>query len=396
MKLKGLSIFSSAGIAETYLKGLNIEVAVANEKDEKRAELYSHFYPETDMVVGDITDEEIFSLIIDKALKANVNFIMATPPCQGMSTAGKQDPDDPRNQLVTYAIDAIKEIKPKFVLLENVPRQLKTKIKYDGKRTLIPEYIKNELEDDYIFNEEPLVNAKYYGVAQDRERSIFLLSRKDTNIKWEFPKHNGKVMTMEEAIGNLPPLDPEVVDFTKEEMDRVFPNYEEKKQKGLEISKWHYPPRHYWCHVEAMIHTPEGHSAFENEVYYPKTRSGRKSKGYKNTYKRQWWDRPAYTITKYTSRIGSQENGHPGRKIKNDGTEEGTIYSDPRVLTIYELIILSSLPENWDIPEGTSHNLIREVIGEGIPPKLIEAAFARLTNPKEYEKMKISKERDIK
>ena len=55
---------------------------------------------------------------------------MATPPCQGMSVAGKNLLDDPRNHLITYAIDVIKKTKPKYVFLKNVPRQLKTFINY--------------------------------------------------------------------------------------------------------------------------------------------------------------------------------------------------------------------------------------------------------------------------
>ena len=49
----------------------------------------------------------------------------------------KQDPNDERNFLIYYAIDAIKRIKPKYVLLENVPKQLTTKISVNGKKILI-------------------------------------------------------------------------------------------------------------------------------------------------------------------------------------------------------------------------------------------------------------------
>ena len=70
-----------------------------------------------------------------------IDFVIATPPCQGMSLAGKMDPSDKRNQLIYYAIEIIKKIKPKYVLLENVPQALKTKINIDGKKVLILEYI---------------------------------------------------------------------------------------------------------------------------------------------------------------------------------------------------------------------------------------------------------------
>lgn len=59
-----------------------------------------------------------------------------------MSEAGLRLEFDSRNQLITYALDIIKKVKPKFVLLENVPKQLTTKIVFKGKTILIPEYVK--------------------------------------------------------------------------------------------------------------------------------------------------------------------------------------------------------------------------------------------------------------
>ncbi len=378
MKLNALSLFSSVGLAETYFKRNNIDVVVSNELLENRLNFYSNLYPECNCICGDINDEKIFNKIIEESKKNDVNFIIATPPCQGMSTVGKMLKTDERNKLIVPTIEIIKIIKPLFVILENVPIFLKTKIYLDNGEILIPDYINQQLSELYDFNDKKLVNAMDYGVPQNRQRSVFLLSRKDLNFKWEFPKKNNKIITMRESIGDLPSLDPNVTDISKEELNTLFPDYEKKKKEGLKVSKWHYPPNHKLRHVIAMMHTPEGHSAFENEIYYPKLKNGKRSKGYKNTYKRQWWDKPAYTITRYTSRIGSQNNGHPGRLIKDDGTEEGRIYSDARTMTIYELMILSSLPIDWNIPDWASDNLIRESIGEGVPPLLIEAALKSL------------------
>jgi DNA (cytosine-5)-methyltransferase 1 len=65
--------------------------------------------------------------------------------------------------------------------------------------------------------------------------------------------------------------------------------------------------------------------------------------------------------------IGGHNNVHPGR-IKEDGT-----YSDARVLTLRELFIVSSLSADWDLPEWCTDNLVRQIIGEAIPPKFSEA-----------------------
>lgn len=378
MFLKGLSLFSGAGIAETYFEQNGVHICIAVELLKERADIYRHLYPHVQMCQGDITDKGFFSDVLLKAESEGVDFIIATPPCQGMSTAGKKLYDDPRNKLIVYAIEAIKKIKPRFAIIENVPEILHTKINIHGEWVLIDNYIQAELGTQYVFNKNKLVNAMNYGVAQSRERCIYLLSRKDENISWEFPVPSKNILTMRDVIGDLPSLDPEVTDISAEDFHKLFPNFEQKKQAGLVVSPWHCPPKQKYRHVIAMMHTPEGNSAWNNEIYYPTLVDGTKSKGYKNTYKRQWWDKPAYTITKYTSRLGSQENGHPGRVIVDSSDEKKRLWSDPRVMTVFELMRLMSLPDDWGIPISTSSNVIREILGEGIPPRMIEKALIAL------------------
>ena len=57
-----------------------------------------------------------------------------------------------------------------------------------------------------------------------------------------------------------------------------FPDFHKKKEKGLEISKWHFPPTHSWRMVESMMHTPSGCTAFDNKIYYPKKLMALKSR----------------------------------------------------------------------------------------------------------------------
>lgn len=390
MNYKALSLFCSAGIAETYFEEHGIDVKVAAELLPERVAIYKHNHPTTNIICGDLNDKEIYKNVISNARIEGCDFIVATPPCQGMSTAGKLLKDDPRNQLIRIVINAIQDLAPKFVIIENVPGILTTSIKIGETWVNINDLIYKELGDKYFINENKIVNAMHYGVPQSRERCIYLLAKKDERIKWEFPPKFPHVLTMRDAIGDLPSLDPFVSDISESERNDLFPSYEYKKRQGLKVSKWHYPPHHKLRHVLAMMHTPEGKSAWENEIFYPKLADGTKSKGYKNTYKRQWWDKPAYTITKYTSRLGSQENGHPGHVIVQSNDEEQRIWSDARTMTIFELIRLTSLPDSWDVPSKTSTNVIREILGEGVPPKLLESALLSLKQAI-YERNKVQK-----
>ena len=377
-QIKAMSLFANVGIAESYLSEENISVVIANELELKRAKFYSHLYHKNDMVVGDITDDKIKNELINKAKKEKIDLIMATPPCQGMSTVGKKDKNDIRNILIKHAIDIIKEVKPDYVFLENVPEQLITKIKYNNKEILIPDYIKDELGNMYNFSKQYVINAADYGVPQMRERAIILLTKKSKNFIWEFPKKDKKVITLKEAIGDLPSLDPELYDLSHEEQLKIFPDYEKKKLEGLKVSKWHYPPKHIYRQVYSLMHTPSGKSAFDNiDKFKPRKKDGSFTKGFKNTYKRQSWDKPGYTVTMYNRTIGSQNNVHPGRYTGKDA-DGYDLYSDARVLTIYELMIITSLPKDWNIPNWASEHFIRQVIGEGIPPLLVQKIMHQL------------------
>jgi len=374
-KLRGLSLFANIGVAEAYFEKIGINIVLANEIVEKRADFYKAVYPHTEMICGDITVEATRTEIVDKAIKQKVNFIIATPPCQGMSVAGNRDPHDVRNQLIFYAVDVIKRVKPSYILLENVPRQLKTSITVEGKSIKIGDYLKNELSDTYFFNENTLVKAKDYGVPQLRERNIFLLVKKELGILWEFPKKQ-KEITLEEAIGGLPSLDPLLREGYKMTIEK-FPDYDKKKVEAAKVSKWHRPPVHPWRHVEWMIHTSTGTSAIFNEKYFPQKSDGQPIKAHHNHYRRMSWDKPARTITMCNGYISTLCSVHPGRPIHMNGE---VIYSDPRAFSIYELLIVMTIPLDWNIPEGTEEPFLRSVIGEGIPSKLTMEIMQELLN----------------
>ncbi|WP_180951660.1 DNA cytosine methyltransferase, partial [Spiroplasma melliferum] len=284
--MRGLSLFSNVGIAELYLKKLNIDIRVASELKEDRARFYKHIYPDTNVIIGDIKNKNIFEQIIAKSKEEKIDFILATPPCQGMSNAGKGDWKDQRNLLVKYVIDAMLVLKPKYVLLENVPNFLNTKIYIDGENQKITNYITNKLHAKYFFDQN-VVNAADYGVPQIRKRAIILFSRKDVK-KVGIPLiKEKKWVTVRDAIGSLPSLEP-IIRKENNNKPNDYSNF----------YKWHFSPTHCMRHIEIMKHTPTGKSAFENiDKYMPRKENGDLIKGFLTTYKRIEWDLPAPTIT---------------------------------------------------------------------------------------------------
>lgn len=346
--MNGLSLFANVGIGETFLHKNNINIKVANELLPKRCAIYNYNHPKTKMIIGDIRVPSTFNEIINEAKKNKCDFIMATPPCQGMSVAGQRKILDERNNLIKYVIKSIELLKPKYVLIENVPQIEKTFIIADNKEVLIIDYLKINLTD-YTINHKVL-NSLDYGTAQNRKRMFILLSRKDVK-EWCFNLVKKDPITVKDKIGHLPSL-------------------ESGEVSGI---KYHYAISHNPEHIRWMKHTPTGKTALDNPIHFPE-KDGRKIKAYRSTYRRLRWDKPCSTITTKSHFISSQNNVHPGNK-KEDGT-----YSDARALTPLEIILLTGLPSTWSVPDHVSDLLLREVIGEGVPPLLIYELTKELKN----------------
>ncbi|MCL2573422.1 MAG: DNA cytosine methyltransferase [Defluviitaleaceae bacterium] len=343
--LIGLSLFAGAGIGETYLSQAGVNIIVANELVPRRAELHRHIYPNCNMVCGDITNENVFEEIMS-ACNSKIDFLIASPPCQGLSVAGKnrkqsQMQDDDRNYLFTHVVKAIKRLSPDYILIENVPMLLKVKIIYDGKLCPIEEILCFEFGEKYDIT-SAVLDAADYGVPQTRLRAIIKMKCKGTS--WNFPCKVIEKVTVKDAIGHLPSL-------------------ESGESSNI---KWHYARKHTSDNVLWMKHTPTGKTAFCNEEYFPKKKDGTRIKGYESSYRRIRWDVPSPTITIRNDCIASQRNVHPGRLL-----EDGT-YSDARALTVLEIMLLNSLPVDWNIPDNTPEILIRQCIGESIPPLMIK------------------------
>jgi len=341
-----VSLFANIGIAEAYLPNHKIDILVANELLEKRAKFYQEMHPDCQMICGDITQKKIYNKVLRNAKKEKCDFLIATPPCQGMSIAGKMKEDDPRNSLIKFVVKMIQELKPTHALIENVIGVLKTSILVDGVSIKIVDFINQELIPLGYFINSMVLDSADFGTAQTRKRAFFLISKKAV---WKAPAKMQRI-SLKEAIGHLPSLESE------EKSDILY----------------HHAKKHTQMHIGVLKRTPSGKSAHENEIHYPKKKDGSRVKGFNTTYKRMEWDKPAPTITMYNGSISSQNNVHPGVLLANGD------YSDARVLTLKEIFILTGLPESWHPPKWATDYFLRSAIGEGIPPKLIDAILKNI------------------
>ena len=410
-----ISLFSSSGIGDLGLHKNGIETVVACELLKERAELFQVNNPNSKVFNGDIWELE--DEIVDyyqTNFKEKPFIILATPPCQGMSSngMGKMLNDfrkglrpkfDERNRLIIPAIHIIKKLRPKWIIFENVSNMVNTLI-YDEKDNLVNiiDYIHEELGDEYI-GEPKIINVADYGVPQNRVRLLTVFSRTKmgkryfTNNKTFIPEptHSkegdlltSKWLTLRDTIGDLPYLRAEKgKNESKENLLHRVPILDEKKL--------------FW-----LDNTPEGKSAFNNQCinqeclyqenslhgsrhnveginksktdtplycqkcgsllprpYVEDKYSGEKRlmKGFVSAYKRMYWDEPASTITQNFQYVSSDNKVHP---------------TQTRVLSLLEALRLQTISDyeytfkvnNKLVKDG----LIRDSIGESVPPHIID------------------------
>ena len=125
--IKAISLFSGAGIDEFYLSEEGVEVILANEIIASRAAAYKALHKNQNIVVDDISKNDVKAEVIKFAKENNVELIIATPPCQGVSWAGANKTGDSlikdkRNFLVLNAIEIFDAVRPNYFIIENVPR----------------------------------------------------------------------------------------------------------------------------------------------------------------------------------------------------------------------------------------------------------------------------------
>ncbi len=346
--MNAISLFSCIGVAEYYLKSLGINILVASDIDPKRCDVHKFLYPDTTVVCGDIRKDETKWDILKAVQGKKIDIVISTPPCQGMSSVGKNrsysalsSQMDERNYLILESFKIIDEVKPAYILFENIPRVLKVIIPFDGEWLPIKEVLQRKYGEEYDIK-IGIYNCSNYGVPQNRERCFMRLCKK--GLSWDEPTQSNHVISLREAIGHLPSLEAGETSYLKNHWARLHP----KSQ------------------IEWLRHTPTGCSALDNIEFYPVKSNGDRVKGYRNCYKRMRWDTPSPTVTMRNEIMSSQDKVHPGRELGNG------LWSDARVLTLRELLIVMSLPPDLDLPTNVSDTALRQYIGEGIPSLMVK------------------------
>lgn len=196
-----ISLFSGCGGLDLGFERAGFNVPVANEFDPTIFETFKANHPNTHLIEGDVrqvTKEDIAPFLGN----GEVDGIIGGPPCQSWSEAGSlRGIEDARGQLFFDYIRILKEFKPKFFLAENVSGMLANR-----HSNAVKNIIKMFEEAGYDVS-LTLVNAKDYGVAEERKRVFYIGFRNDLKVKFVFPEgstvDDKKKLTLRDVIWDL-------------------------------------------------------------------------------------------------------------------------------------------------------------------------------------------------
>ena len=167
--LKMVDLFCGAGGLSLGFTQEGFVTCLANDIQDVCVDTYAHNHPETPrnrIILGDIK-EKVVDHVEELLEGEHVDIIVGGPPCQGFSMANRQRLiDDPRNALYKYFVQTVDKVRPTFFLMENVKGMLSVK-----------DQVIEDFEAIGYKVVARILNAKDYGVPQNRERLIYIGNR---------------------------------------------------------------------------------------------------------------------------------------------------------------------------------------------------------------------------
>lgn len=307
-----VSTFSGAGGSSLGYQLAGGKVRLAVEWDDHAAATYRLNFPDTPLYHGDIAALSVEECLhLAGALVGEIDVLDGSPPCQGFSTSGRRVFDDPRNRMFTEYARLLDGLKPRTFSITNVFGMVK------GKMKLIFAEVLGELRGLGYEVSARLVDARFLGVPQRRQRLIFVGVREDLGLAPLFPKPRPFAGTVREALAGLP-------------------REEGRTLEGLAYDIWReLPPGRTF----ADLH-PKGHW-FNSFKVHP--------------------DEACPTVL---------------AQVRKNGMGGLFHWRYPRALTIAELKRLHTYPDDFEIPGPFEKAWAR--VGNSVPPEMMRAVAGAL------------------
>lgn len=334
--MKIIDLFCGVGGLSLGFEQAGFEVVAAVDMWADAVKTYNHNRKEkvAEVIsVEDFNEKELMSIIA----REKITGIIGGPPCQGFSTVGKREVDDPRNKMYLEFYKAVKLVNPDFFVIENVKGML-TLNKGAFVKDLLERFGEKGL--GYTISYQ-LLNAADYGIPQNRYR-VFYVGIK--NKKFEFPMPFDYKLTAKDGISDLEGA-------SNEKYGSLPQNDYQKMLRGNMKKPLN---QDYTTHTDKTIsiisQVPDGGNIRDlpEEIWHVRK--------YNKAFERMGTFKPSNTI----------DTGH--RNYFH--------YSEPRIPTVRESARIQSFPDSFEIL-GTRGSQYKQV-GNAVPPMLAKIIAERI------------------
>lgn len=366
--LRVVDLFCGAGGLSFGFELAGCQVVAAVDADPIAGETYRLQNPDVPLFTEDVRQIKGTQLLA--AAGGPVDLVIGGPSCQGFSTHGKRDPNDPRNYLFKEFVRLVKEIAPSWVVMENV----KGLLTYDRGR------YRDEIHASFrrigYRIESRVLRAVDFGVPQFRERLFFIATRTDFPITFPAPTHCPPetaailglhpYVTVEDAIGDLDSIGEEGEATGYRSSPRTaFQRY--ARRHGPKRLTLHRAHRVSDLAMSIIKRVPQGAGirAIPPRQLPERFRrmrtisTGALRKDCTTLYYRLDWSKPSYTITCYFTNVSSGPFVHPTQN---------------RALTPREAARLQTFPDRYRFFDKQ----VQRQIGNAVPPLLAKAVAAEV------------------
>ena len=360
---KIIDLFAGAGGLSLGAARAGFEIAAVVELDQFAIETHTKNFPNTPHFQEDIfnlTGKKLLELA--KLKKGELDGLIGGPPCQGFSTMGKRQVDDPRNNLFNHFFRLVNETRPAFFVAENVTGILNDQ--YDGIREAALSLVKK----NYVVLEPIKVRANEYGAPTIRTRVFFIgydpkKIKSDFNIADFLPTGDVENVIISEALLGLP--------------TDISPKWLSEESGWQTVTKNMQKQNHFFSRVTNAIPAYIGNSLLIERYLGKSEVSGcmgtRHSKEVEARYAALLFGEQ----DKVSRSVRLNPNGFCPTLRAGTGSDKGSFqavrpihYSEARVITPREAARLQGFPD-WFVFHATKWHSFRQ-IGNSVSPIVAE------------------------
>lgn len=255
-----VDLFCGAGGLSKGFMDAGYNVVFGVDFDDASLKTFSNNHGDAEALKLDLFNLENVNVLKEKLKEKDIeqlDVLIGGPPCQGFSLAGNRVESDKRNTLYTAMVKTAELIRPKVILLENVPGMLTL---YNGK---VKDRIFEDFENLGYTMSVKVLYAPDYGIPQIRKRAIFI-GLLNSNSPFEYPEpilNSEEYISCEDAIGDLPSLEGDMnykPDSVREYSGPAMTAYQKKMRKNSSLLYNHVPTKHEQKTIDNISLVPDG------------------------------------------------------------------------------------------------------------------------------------------